>query len=177
MTFMGGDDLLRWAESAAPGDSIVYGRGERPPEDIVRVVGRLSDAGALHPTRRRISAAGGEFAFQAQRGSGKISRVVVHQKSKGPSRGRTRSLPVNRSSDRAVLKCIEAAVKYGQPCPTNAELARACGLSGAVAASYRVRRLVANGRISIIDHSPYGRRVATMLVGRHQGKSTKEAAI
>lgn len=173
MSFMGGDDLLRWAESAAPGDSIVYGRGDRPPEDIVRVVGRLSDVGALHPTRRRISAAGGEFAFQAQRGSGKISRVVV----RAPSRGRVRSLPVNRSSDRAVLKCIEAAVKYGQPCPTNAELARACGLSGAVAASYRVRRLVANGRISIIDHSPYGRRVATMLVGRHQGKSTKEAAI
>lgn len=173
MSFMGGEDLLRWAETAAPGDSIVYGRGDRPPEDIVRVVGRLSDAGALHPTRRRISAAGGEFAFQAQRGSGKISRVLVRP----PSRGQVRTLPANRSSDRAVLKCIEGAVKYGLSCPTNAELARACGLSGAIAASYRVRRLVATGRISIIDHSPYGRRVATIITGRFAGQCTKEAAI
>lgn len=173
MSFMGGEDLLRWAETAAPGDSIVYGRGERPPEDVVRVIGQLSDVGALHPTRRRISAAGGEFAFQAQRGSGKISRVVVRP----AARGRVRSLPANRSSDRAVLKCIEGAVKYGLACPTNAELARACGLSGAIAASYRVRRLVATGRISIIDHSPYGRRVATMMTGRFAGQSTKEAVI
>jgi hypothetical protein len=173
MSFMGSDDLLRWAESAAPGDSIVYGRGDRAPDDVVRVIGRLSDAGALHPTRRRISAAGGEFAFQAQRGSGKISRVVMRP----AARGRVRTLPTNRSSDRAVMKCIEAAVKYGQPCPTNAELARACGLSGAIAASYRVRRLIATGRISIIDHSPFGRRVVTMMTGRFAGQCTKEAAI
>jgi hypothetical protein len=174
MRMMGGEDLMRWAESANQGDSIVYARsmgaGDRLPVDVVDVVSNLAAHGALHPTQRRV---GDGWAFQAQRGSGKISRVKVRT----PSRGGVRGLPANRASERAVFKRIEAAVKHALPCPTNAELARLCGLSGAVAASYRVRRLVASGRISIIDKSPYGRRIATLLVGRHAGKSTQEAVL
>jgi hypothetical protein len=174
MQMMGGEDLLNWAKDARIGDSIVYARssaaGERLPSDVVNVVSSLAAHGALHPTQRRV---GDGWAFQAQRGSGKISRVTVRR----PSRGGTRGLPANRASERAVFKRIEAAAKHGLPCPTNAELARLCGLSGAIAASYRVRRLVASGRISIIDKSPYGRRIATLLVGRHAGKSTQEAAL
>ena len=60
-------------------------------------------------------------------------------------------------------RMIRDAARLGQPCPTNAQIARATGLSSAVAASYRLRRLIADGKLRLEDYGHLERRVATIL--------------
>ncbi len=71
-----------------------------------------------------------------------------------------------------VLREIRRAASFNLPCPSNAVIAKRCGLNDAAAASYRVRQLVAAKRITIESQGPGEPRVAT-IVG--SGKTTAKA--
>ena len=72
-----------------------------------------------------------------------------------------------------VLQCLTAAAVFDRPCPSLAEIAKRCGLSGKGSASARVSMLVEKGKISVEDCGPLAPRVVTILTGRHAGKSTR----
>lgn len=156
---------------AAPGELIEYGRGDRPPRDRVQAMRPYVDAGLLHPIQKRVE---GELRFLVQRGRGDLN---VQLEARRLRCGAVRQKRVRKSSLSMVFDCLAKAVRRGEPCPTNEEIAAACGLTGKLAASYRVRKLVALGKISIEDHSPYGRRVVTILCGALAGKATPGAAL
>lgn len=161
-----GDEILRFAESALPGAQATYGRGERPPAELVQAMRNLVDAGVLTPVRKR---EGREFLFLVQRTAAPMSAADQRRAARGYARRQT----VRRSSLSLVLQCITAAAVSGRPCPSNEQIARACHLSGKDAARYRVGLLVRKGRIAIEDHGPNLPRVATILTGKHAGISTR----
>jgi hypothetical protein len=170
MMVKGGEEFLAFARRAKPGEPMVYGRGEAPSREAVRAMQDLVEAGVLHPVRKR---EGDSWLFLVQRGHGDLAGL---RRSTG-RRGAVRRRRMKKTSLTMVLDCLTRAARRSEPCPTNDELAARCGLSGKLAASYRVRRLVAAGKIALVDHSPYGRRVVTILQGRHAGAQTREAAI
>ncbi|MEQ5789059.1 hypothetical protein J3454_14275 [Erythrobacter sp. NFXS35] len=157
---------MRFAESAQPGAQFAYGRGERPPAELVQAMRTLVDAGVLCPKSKR---EGAEFLFLVERGSAPMSAADQRR----AARGYTRRQSVRRSSLSMVLQCLTLAAVTGKPCPSNEELAKRCHLSGKDAARYRVGLLVKRGRIAVEDHGPNTPRVVTILTGRHSGKSTK----
>lgn len=167
---MRGGDILDQLSRAAPGTTIEYGRGSTPPRDLVQAMRPLVEAGMLHPTSRRVN---GEMRFLVQRGSGDLSSALARRQSRGVARSRR----IRKTSTSMVFDSLVRAARRGMPCPTNEELARSCQLSGKLAASYRMRVLVGEGKIAVEDHSPYGRRVVTILSGPCAGKATCEAAL
>lgn len=158
-------DIFRFAAEGRPGDQIAYGRGEHPPRELVRAMAPLVQAGVLHPKLKR---EGREYLFLVERGSARLDAV----KARRGARGITRRKVIKRSSLSLVLACITSAAAAGRVCPTNEQIAKACGLTGKDAARYRVSLLVRSGRIAIEDRGPLLPRVVTLLTGRHAGKST-----
>ncbi len=167
---MVGADILDRLSRAAPGTTIEYGRGSTPPRDLVQAMRPFVDAGVLHPTSKREN---GEMRFLVQRGSGDLSAALARRQ----GRGVVRRKRIRKTSTSMVFDSLVRAARRGEPCPTNEELARSCHLSGKLAASYRMRVLVSEGKIAVEDHSPWGRRVVTILRGTCAGKSTREAAL
>lgn len=161
-----GEDIFRFAEQARPGSQATYGRGERPPVELVQAMRTLVDAGVLTPVRKRED---GEFLFLVQRTSAPMSAADQRRAARGYARRQT----VKRSSLSMVLQCLTAAAVSDRPCPSLEELARRCGLSGKGSAQYRVSLLIRQGRISVEDCGPMHPRVVTILTGRHAGKSTR----
>lgn len=163
-------DIFRFAKSASPGAQATYGRGDRPPLELVTAMRPLVDAGVLTPVRKR---EGEQFLFLVQRSSAPMSAADQRRAARGYARRKT----VQRSSLSMVFQCIAAAAVSDRPCPSNEEIARRCRLSGKDAARYRVGLLVRKGRIAIEDRGPNLPRVATILTGRHAGKSTKGVSV
>jgi hypothetical protein len=64
-----------------------------------------------------------------------------------------------------ILRMVREAIRLNQPCPTNQEFAEAAGLPDRLAASYRLRKLVAHRKLQLIDHGPYERRQAILPTG------------
>lgn len=161
------DQFRTWVEGAAPGDDVVYATGVRPAEGIGAVVRSLHEKGLVTMTSKR--GADG-FRFIAQ-------RLANPRQQRGPEhRGRfaKREIKGRRTAERLILKILTTAAAKGQACPTNAELAKRAGLSGAVAASYRVRRLVQSGAIVVEEPSPLERRVVTIVA---TGAQTRRAQL
>lgn len=154
------DQLHSWVARARPGDDVVYDIGVRPGDAIGAAVRALHHSGLVTMTAKRVD---GGFRHIAQRLPDRAAR-------RAPARGRVR-LAANdaKMTMRAVLRILQQAASRDLPCPTNAELARRIGLKDAVAASYRVRRLVAAGKIVVEEPSPLERRVVTIVA---TGKST-----
>ncbi|WP_447727255.1 hypothetical protein [Sphingomonas koreensis] len=73
-----------------------------------------------------------------------------------------------------VLRRLRRAANLGLVCPTNAELARDCGLKDADAASYRLRKLIGNKLIRVDDQGPNARRIVTII---ESGRSTVAGAL
>ena len=165
--FLGGD-FETFVETASPGDRFCYGRGDAPSRELVQAMRPFVDSGALVPLRHRD---GSGFVFLVERGRG-----AVPARSRR-SRGAVRRKRIRKSSMTMVFEALQRVARKGLPCPTNEELAQACHLSGRLAASYRMRCLVQSGHISVEDHSPYGRRVVTILTGPLAGKATREARL
>ena len=160
-----GFDLDGWAAQARLRERTIYGEGERPRQAVARAAVRLIDAGQIVTMRRRMPS--GAFLFIAEkRGGVGPSRSAVRRARPFAARG--------RSAETIILRLIRDCVRVGAPCPTNAEFARRAGLSGAVSASYRLRRLVAAGKLKLDDFGPFERRVATVLP---DGGSTPRATI
>lgn len=57
-------DILDFARRARPGDSLVYGRGEHPPRELVKAMRTLVDSGILRPVAKREA---GSTLFMVQR--------------------------------------------------------------------------------------------------------------
>lgn len=169
---LGPDQMHAWLRRAAPGESVVYSAGDRPGREIAGVARALHEAGLVSLTSKR-SAEG--FRFIAERRATPIGAPATGRSNRGRFRIKP---PVRRSAETTILRVLRMAADRGQPCPTNAELAAIAGLSGAVAASYRMRRLVAAGKIAIAEPGPLERRVVTILAaGAAVGKSTTRAPL
>lgn len=165
----GGGDFLKFAAEAQPGDRRSYGRGEHPPREAVRAMAPLVAAGVLSPVAKR---EGGQFLFMVER-----TRTPLLPGRARSSRGRVRRRKPSKNALSIVFDCLARAARRCGPCPTNEELASLCGLSDKLQASYRIRQLVALGRIAIEDRHPWGRRIVTILAGPHAGSRTCEAAL
>lgn len=165
------DQLHSWAARARPGEDVVYDTGIRPGEAIGAAVRNLHDSGLVTMTAKRVD---GQFRFIAQRladprPSQRAARVPEHR-----GRFALRAVKGRRTVERLIYRLLVEAARRGLPCPTNAEIAIRVGLSGAVAASYRMRRLVAAGRIAVEEPSPLERRVVTIMA---TGKRTRRAML
>lgn len=162
------EQMSHWAERALPGEDVVYSTGVRPAEKIGAAVRALHDSGVVALTSKRVD---GGFRFIAQRLAD--PRPSQHVRKAAP---RGRFSPASDDAKRTthmVLRQLARAAKRGDPCPTNAELARAVGLKDAVAASYRVRRLVKDGAIVVEEPSPLERRVVTIVASGHRTRRAK----
>lgn len=163
--------LCAWAERARPGEDVAYCiGGERPHPTIARVARALKDSGLVALTSRRGSDG---FRFIAQRLPNPLpSRVLARAIA---PRGRfALAADDGKRTTLAVLRLLVRAAGRGDVCPTNAELARMVGLKDFKAASYRVQRLVADGKIVVEQPSPIERRVVTIVA---TGKATRRAVI
>lgn len=165
------EQVRSWAERARPGEDIVYAEGARPGDTIGAVVRGLKDMGLVTMTSKRVD---GRLRFIAQRLPDPAPSARLRRGPEQRGRFAKREIKGRRTAERLIYKLLVDAAKRGAPCPTNAELATRVGLSGAVAASYRMRRLVAAGDISIDEPSPLERRVVTILAS---GKQTRRAML
>lgn len=167
--FMGGDELSDWTRSAPPGAAVCLGVASAVPAATAPALRTLTDAGLIDIARRRIG--DGRYSFEVQR----RSRRYAPPAAKPVARARG-GMHARRAGtvERRVLKLLLAAAVKGLPCPTNAAIARAVGLTDGNAASYRLRRLTARGliRVSVPD-DPRQHRVVTIVAS---GKATKGGA-
>ncbi len=163
------EQLDHWAARALPGEDVVYSTGARPGDAIGAAVRQLHAAGLVTMTSKRMD--------------GRLRHIVQRLPEPRPSQQLRKPVPRGRftvASDdakrttRMVLRQLARAAGRGEPCPTNAELARAVGLKDAVAASYRMRRLVKDGAIVVEEPSPIERRVVTIVA---TGKKTRRAML
>ncbi len=167
MQAMSPDQLARWAERAAPGEDAVYCTGPRPSQEIGAAAMALRERGLVTIKHKRVE---GGFRFIAERLGGPARvRSAEHR-----GRFARRESKERRTAETIIYRLLKSAAQAGQPCPTNAELAARAGLSGAVAASYRMRRLVKAGKIVVAEPSPLERRVVTIVA---TGKSTRRAML
>ncbi|WP_294195882.1 hypothetical protein [uncultured Sphingomonas sp.] len=150
-----------WLDGADVGATLIVAWGGVPPRKLP-----IWDAAAaadrdglvrLHHKRRD----GGGWNYVAVRAD---PPIVVGRKAP------PRSAIDDEDPTEIVFRALKRAANFGQPCPTNADLARAAGLRDAVAASYRVRLLRQAKRIVIDEQGPGQPRIVT-IVGT--GKSTK----
>lgn len=141
--------ITEWVRNAKAGDMAVYARGETISRPVAELARRFHEQGLVDLTRRR-DGGGWQFLIQRRSAAFRAGRQVrrVHPRS---------------SAESAILRMIRDAIRLRQPCPTNAEFAEGAGLSGAIAASYRLRKLVRDGKIELIDHGPFERRVAVLV--------------
>lgn len=161
------DDITRFALDARPGDCASYGRGDRPPEDLVRASRPYVDAGVLLPTAKREA---GGFLFLLQRTSS-TAQVRLPRSTAAEARSWRRKTKAVRAR---VLLMLLTAAKRGWPCPTYAQIAQRCQLSRKGAESH-VRSLIRHGQI-LSEHDPQsGWRVITICSGQHAGLHTMRA--
>jgi hypothetical protein len=160
------EQLFAWVERARPGEDAVYATGERPPADIAAVARGLYDARLVTLTSLRVKG-GHRFILQRLPDVRPSQLRLQAQQNRGKF---VKSATDGRVTAKAVLRLLSHAASHDLPCPTNAELARRVGLKDAIAASYRVRRLVADGKITVELPSPIERRVVTIIA---TGKSTR----
>lgn len=158
--------LTRWAMRAAPGMRCIYARAACLPRGAAGAV----QARALHAAgvlaqlhlRGHGAAAGGRdrlFDYVACRSDLAMVRAVAPM--------RADALPWDQ---RLVLDALAMAADAGAPCPSNAALAAALGLSGRALVSAIVTRLRDGGliRIAAVPAAPW-RRVTIMETGAATG--------
>lgn len=155
-------DILSWASRAAVGDRMVYGRGTRPSSDLVQAMRPLVESEAVRPLSKR---EGKEFLFLIERTA---RPLTCRQRA---SRGAV-SRPRRRSALSLMFNTLVLAAREGRPCPSNAQLARRCGLQSKQAASHQLHLLADRGRIAVEGGTGGAARVVTILFGRHAGTRT-----
>lgn len=156
--------LESWLASAEPGDELVFADGFASPHDApawkesIRLVGE----GEVRVHHRRISAR-------------RIQHFMVRRTPEIAAAVAPLSAPIADDDDPSirVLRAVRRWVNFRRPCPSNAEIARECGLPNPAAASYRLRCLVAAGIVSIEDQGPMRPRIVTIVA---TGKSTARGA-
>ncbi|MDF2494544.1 hypothetical protein [Sphingomonas sp.] len=155
----------RWVAGAAPGERMLYARGEQIPRHAPAWshARELAEDEVITLTSGRDPENKRAFCYYAVRVAAPIAQP-------------TPAPPVEVNEDdptELVLRAIRRAANLRLPCPTNASLATTCGLKDAAAASYRIRCLVQSGQLRIEDQGPGKPRIAT-IVGT--GKQTRRGA-
>lgn len=132
-----------WLDAAAPGESFLYAVAPAldPAAPIVAAVKRARDAGAVVPV---MGGRAGERRFQVQR----AARPVA------PPGSPERALPrlpraFAATPEGALFALLAEIADAGLPCPSNAALARRLAWDDREQVRYRLRRLEAEGRITI----------------------------
>jgi len=148
------NEFEAWMQRATVGSDIVYATGPAMPRmsATCALVGEYGRAGLLHPFKR--TCAGG-FQYIARR----IRRTVVDA---APVAAVAAAPGAVDDVEARLLRLLKRTANFALPCPTNAEIAVALDLKDEAAASYRMRKLVAAGLISILDHGPNRRRIVTI---------------
>ena len=158
------DALESWADNAEPGQRITYASGpaELPEHPTFVLAGSLRRQGAVitHIKRRDD---GGGFDFLAVRRARDVAEQV-----------RNTATVDDDDLDQIVLRELRRCASLQWACPTNAELARRCGLKDALQASYRMRKLIEAGHILVEGRGPMQRRIVTIVA---TGKQTVPGAL
>ena len=174
-TYADPQDMQRWLDVAAPGDTITYATspalGEKEAAKLAR---RWADAGQVELFQRRATRAHC-FDYCARRVATGSSRPAASQ----PEDGGTAATGGGdtRSQMRALLQILRRCAVRGAACPSNAKLAIEIGLGrgprGRRRAQYLFERLQAEGRIAATGCGRNAPRVVTVLVaGKGCGQST-----
>ena len=110
--------------------------------------------------------AGGDRVYMLERGRGAMGLArgsfVTDRR-----RARARGAGIGTATGQ-ILRLLTQAAKRGEDCPTNRQLAAWVGLSGAVAASYRLRLLVRSGKIEIAEQGQGLPRLVTIVASGQQ---------
>jgi hypothetical protein len=161
-------ELAAWLDGAAPGERVAYARG------LALAAGSASAhlardwaaGGLVHLFQVPVPLDGGgrEFEFMVER------RHAVRGEPQAPSgqRGITAAGVVDDDAlppgdEGRVLVLLRRAARFGQQCPTNAEIAEALGLRNHEAARYLIGKLIRAELIRVTDHGPAHRRVVRIL--------------
>ncbi|WP_423606166.1 hypothetical protein [Sphingomonas sp. MS122] len=156
--------LDEWAATARPREKVIYASGPEFPRGhpAVALARRLCDAGVITLTSESYPGGRNYIAI----------RCAIDVAAPSTER---HAAPVQEDelADR-VLRRLKRAANLGLVCPTNAELARDCGLKDADAASYRMRKLIGNKLIRVEDQGPFARRIVTII---ENGRSTVAGAL
>lgn len=156
------DALQRWADAAQAGDRIAYAHGPEPWRGHATFVlaGALAAAGmvTLFQPRRPGSAI---FDFIAERRAADVPPHAIETQLRAT---------LDPEEDR-VFALLRNLAAIGHSCPTDEAIAKRLGLSGADAASYRMRKLRAAGLIRVENRGPLKPRVVTIVAdGRQTAK-------
>lgn len=151
-----------WVAASEPGDRFRYATGVVPPHKAPAwVMARaLYDEGEVTLTSGKRPDNGEWDWFAVRRAPEKPELPVIVTATAEVATGR-----VLRELRRCALNRLR--------CPTNAEIARSCGLPTPVAASYQLRKLVGAGAIRVLIKGPNAPRVVTIV---STGESTAEVA-
>jgi len=175
------EQILGWAMNAVPGDICIYGRATMLPPGHAgaRQVRALASEG-LVSMLAQVRQPDGRFAYRALRlrgvapahGAAGHTLTPAAGRSPGspsPTEGRGGSDDEAASEMRLVMVVLRGAARAGRPCPSNAEIARRCGLKDADRARYRIRQLRDAALIRVETVAAEPRRVVTIV---NSGKRT-----
>jgi len=146
------DGIRRWVRRAQVGERIIYAR-ERLEKAVATEARTLMEAGAVQLNGRK-GDDGYEYIMARREGSATVDQAPV-------------SLAEDADDALArVMKVLRRAANFGRICPSNIELARACGLKDADAAAYLIRKAVSFNLIRVEDRRPKRRIVQIVATGR-----------
>lgn len=149
-------EVDQWVDAAAVGESAVYAWGSIFPRSAPGVV------------RAKIKHGEGLITFTTRTSDGRkeyvMQRLAARQRAAVKSMSAAEAHDAEPVSPEAVIYLrLRRAAAAHRPCPSNATLAAAAGLSDARAASYIVGKLKAGKRIAIEFVGPKHRRRITIL--------------
>ena len=171
------EQILGWAMNAVPGDICIYGRATMLPPGHAgaRQVRELAAEG-LAAMLAQVRQPDGRFAYRALRlrgvppGLGEQTLTLRRQGGSSLSPEGERGDDDAASEMRLVMVVLRGAARAGRPCPSNAEIARRCGLKDADRARYRIRQLRDSALIRVETVAAEPRRVVTIVnSGRRTG--------
>ncbi len=146
------DELDHWVSIALPGERCIYATGPELPR------------GAPAVSRARILAESGLVTLTTQAIVGGRNFIAVRCAIDPNKPVVDRHVPPQEDAlAEKVLARLRRAANFSQLCPTNAELARDCGLKDADAASYRIKKLIRERKIRVEDQGPNRRRIVTIV--------------
>lgn len=149
-----GDDVRRWLADAMPGDIALYARASNLiGSPIGPVIRDLCDQCLIEMLPQQRS--GQHFLYRVRR-----------TRSPRPSRPLPAVGAVQQDAEAELMlvkAVLRSAARAGAPCPSNAEIARRCGLSDADRARYRMRQLRETGVIRVEAIAAEPRRVVTIV--------------
>lgn len=142
-------DFVAWLRASRAGDVIRYAGGPSLPRSmpIVDAVARALDAGQVRTHQRRED--GTIVYFAVRRGPEPASADAA--------------FPAPGTAPAHMLDLLTRTARAGKPCPSNAVLAIALGLSGKEQARYIFNQLIEGRHIAVENRGPKLRRIVTIL--------------